>query len=253
MKKRILWLLLTICIFVSCKEENNIDARAEMRNFVISISKIAKQHRSSFIVIPQNGIELVTLNDQSNGPLATDYLTAIDGHGQEDLFYGYDTDDHATSKEDSDYLKSYLNRSKSAGNVILVTDYCSSQQHISTALTKNNAEGFVSFAAPERALNVIPPDIHNENKQDINHLGDAQNFLYLINPENFATKQNFIESVCATNYDVVIMDLFFHDGVAFTADEINTLQHKANGAKRLIIAYMSIGEAEDYRYYWQKS
>ena len=26
---------------------------------------------------------------------------------------------------------------------------------------------------------------------------------------------------------------------------------KANGGKRLVIAYMSIGEAENYRYYWQ--
>lgn len=26
---------------------------------------------------------------------------------------------------------------------------------------------------------------------------------------------------------------------------------KANGGKHLILAYMSIGEAEDYRYYWK--
>ena len=28
---------------------------------------------------------------------------------------------------------------------------------------------------------------------------------------------------------------------------------KANGGKRLVISYMSIGEGEDYRYYWQSS
>jgi len=28
------------------------------------------------------------------------------------------------------------------------------------------------------------------------------------------------------------------------------LKKKANGGKRLVICYMSIGEAEDYRYYW---
>ncbi|MFQ5795846.1 MAG: endo alpha-1,4 polygalactosaminidase [Candidatus Bipolaricaulia bacterium] len=30
-----------------------------------------------------------------------------------------------------------------------------------------------------------------------------------------------------------------------------SLKTKANGGSRLVIAYMSIGEAEDYRYYWQ--
>jgi cysteinyl-tRNA synthetase len=30
------------------------------------------------------------------------------------------------------------------------------------------------------------------------------------------------------------------------------LKVKANGGSRLVISYMSIGEAEDYRYYWQE-
>ena len=47
------------------------------------------------------------------------------------------------------------------------------------------------------------------------------------------------------------MDLY-HNQRAYTADEIAQLKIKRNGGKRLVIAYMSIGEAEDYRYYWQK-
>ena len=31
------------------------------------------------------------------------------------------------------------------------------------------------------------------------------------------------------------------------------LKIKDNGGKRIVIAYLSIGEAEDYRYYWNKS
>ena len=37
-----------------------------------------------------------------------------------------------------------------------------------------------------------------------------------------------------------------------TAAEVAGLKKKASGAKRLVLAYMSIGEAEDYRWYWQK-
>ena len=34
--------------------------------------------------------------------------------------------------------------------------------------------------------------------------------------------------------------------------EITSLKTKPGGRRRLVIAYMSIGEAEDYRFYWRK-
>ncbi len=47
-----------------------------------------------------------------------------------------------------------------------------------------------------------------------------------------------------------MIDLFFNDNEAFTSTEINSLKIKSSGGKRLVICYMSIGEAEDYRFYW---
>ena len=44
------------------------------------------------------------------------------------------------------------------------------------------------------------------------------------------------------------MDLFRLEKT-YTAAEILELKTKHNGGKRLVICYMSIGEAEDYRYY----
>jgi cysteinyl-tRNA synthetase len=101
---------------------------------------------------------------------------------------------------------------------------------------------------------LYPNPIYAVNNQVIATLGDAKNFLYLINPQSYATKTDFISAVTATNYDLLIMDIFFNDGVTqFTSAEITQLKNKANGGKRLVISYMSIGEAEDYRYYWQSS
>ena len=54
-----------------------------------------------------------------------------------------------------------------------------------------------------------------------------------------------------TNYDVVLIDLFFNDGTALTPADVTSLKTKNNGHSRLVICYMSIGEAENYRYYWQ--
>ena len=247
----------TVCTLASCNRPNVEpcdDYRQAMRDFVIRISETARTQNPDFVIIPQNGIELITLGDDANASLASSYLAAIDGHGQEDLFYGYQDDDTPTPADATDYLLSYLHRAQQTGNIVLVTDYCTRPENVADARNRCDMEGFLSFAVPSRELNVIPSDAPpHENAQNIVRLSDAQNFLYLINDEDFTSKNQFIEAVAATNYDVVIMDLFFNDGTAFTAEEVDRLKLKANGGKRLIICYMSIGEAEDYRYYWQPS
>ncbi len=259
MKKIILCAALFLpSFFVSCNAGGssglNVDFRNEMRNFVINLSEYAKTQDSAFVVIPQNGIELVTLDGESDGAISTDYLNAIDGHGQEDLLYGYTGDDQASPSAEAAYIRSFLDLSKDEGNVILVIDYCSTHAKMDDSYAQNNSAGYISFAADARNLNTIPdyPALpYGVNATDINSLTDARNFLYLINPEYYASKTDFIAAVGATDYDLLIMDLFFNDGSAFTASEIDQLKTKANGAKRMVICYMSIGEAEDYRYYWQ--
>lgn len=239
--------------------DGDTEFKQKMREFVIGISQYAKAIDPDFNIIPQNGIELVSSNADASGQPHTAYLNAIDGNGQEDLLYGYDNDDQATSNTVREYLKDFLNISKDAGNTILVTDYCSTTSKMEDSYLKNSTSGYVSFAASQRELNIIPAfpnPIHQENNTVVTSLAQVKNFLYLINPDGFPTKADFINAVTATNYDLLIMDLFFSDGppfTAFTASEINELKNKANGGKRLVIAYMSIGEAEHYRYYWQAS
>lgn len=245
----------------SCKKEDKNelkgtrDFRQDMRNFVIGLSKYAKTTNLNFAIIPQNGIELVTTNGQSDGPLATDYLNAIDANGQEDFLYGYDADDQSSPVDHVNYLKAWLNVSKKANKKILVTDYCSTNSKMTDSFNQNNNLGFTSFAASERSLNVIPnfpSKIYQENNLAITNINQVKNFLYLINAEGFNSKSDFLSAIKNTNYDLVIMDLFFNDGTAFTKAEIEQLKLKKNGAKRLVVSYMSIGEAENYRYYWQK-
>ncbi len=256
-KKILVPLCLLLMLSTGCKRpevEPCDDYRQAMRDFVVRISETARAQKPGFIVIPQNGIELVTTGSNADANLAISYLSAIDGHGQEDLFYGYLRDDTPTPADATDYLLSYLRRSQQTGNRILVTDYCTNPDYVATAHSRCDTEAFASFTAPSRELDIIPTDAPpHENTQSIIQLNDAQNFLYLLNNENFDNRNTFIEAVSATNYDLIIMDLFFNDGTAFTAAEVERLKHKANGGKRLVVCYMSIGEAEDYRYYWQTS
>ncbi|UCB46234.1 MAG: endo alpha-1,4 polygalactosaminidase [Spirochaetota bacterium] len=234
---------------------NDRDYKQLMRSFIKSISRYAKKSNPDFIIIPQNGHELMREHGEQEGNPVLDYINAVDGAGQEDLFYGYDDDNVATPRHESDYLLSFLDAAKVNGVVILVTDYCWDKSKMDDSFNKNSKKGYISFAAPERDLNVIPDypnPVRNRNPREIRSLSDAQNFLYLLDPGSFESKGRYLSALKATDYDVIIMDAFFGDDIIISSD-VASLKKKPGGSARLVIAYMSIGEAEDYRYYWKSS
>ena len=203
-----------------------IDYREEMRRFVIAISQYGKKFDKNFIVIPQNGLELITKDGSASGELQQSYLREVSAVGAESLFYGYSGDDEPTPAD--------------------------AVSNVDAAYRRSKENGFLSFAADKRNLTAVPkyPNApYNANGKDIKTVLDAENFLYLINSEKFSTKRQFIDALKNTDYDIIIMDLFHFEQV-YAASEIRELKTKRNGGKRLVICYMSIGEAEDYRYYW---
>ena len=226
------------------------DFRQDMRNFVQKISTYAKSINPDFLIIPQNGQELMTLDGTSGGTLANDYLTAIDGVGREDLFYGYHNDDIKTPDKEIEYMTGFLDLAMINNIVPLVIDYCDSTENISDSYSKNSSKGYVSFTT-ERELDIIPSILYSENSNDIDTLKNAKNFLFLLNTHKFDSKSDFLNSISKTNYDVIIIDLYYEGDMLLLASQINKLKTKQNGGKRLVIAYLSIGEAEDYRYYWK--
>lgn len=254
--KRIIITTLCILLYSSCGDDyGDLDFKEEMRKFVIEICDYSRTISPNFIVIPQNGQELVTIDGEDDGAPQLEYLNSINGVGREDLFYGYNNDNEATPVVEINYMISFLDKCTDNGVAVLVTDYCWTSSKMDNSYQQNFQKGYISFAAPSRELDVIPnyPSVpFNVNSDHINNLNEAKNFLYLINPDNFNSRDNFIASVSATNYDVIIMDLFFDDE-EFSSAQINTLKTKANGGKRLVISYISIGEAEDYRYYWKST
>lgn len=154
-------------------------------------------------------------------------------------------------------MRTFLDMAKNNGTVqIMITDYCSMQSKMDISYSVNHTNNYISFASDHRELDNIPnypSPIYNENSDTITSLQQAKIFFYLINPDNLYTnKQDFVDAIKNTNYDYIIMD-FFYNGEEFTATQIEELKQKANGGKRLLICYMSIGEAENYRYYWQSN
>lgn len=62
-----------------------------------------------------------------------------------------------------------------------------------------------------------------------------------------------VSTLAASPYDVLVID-YSKDGSddeALTAADLETLKKKPDGSRRIVLSYMSIGEAESYRYYWK--
>lgn len=216
-----------------------------MREFVVELSDYAKSKKANFLIIPQNGIELCFNDEDVNSGFSEGYMGAIDGVGIEELFY------NAAAADDDGRLA--MAKDIAEKKPVLVADYTSSTAFQADAYSQNDANGFIAFPREVNGYDYqyVPSVVHNENTNDIVNLSDAQNFLYLISTSTYASKQDFLNAIIASNFDVVLIDLYFGDA-SLTASDVNSLKVKANGGQRLVISYMNVGAAESYRYYWQE-
>ena len=74
-----------------------------------------------------------------------------------------------------------------------------------------------------------------------------------INDWGYQLQNIDIEEIRATKFDLLVLD-YSSNGEAsgeFTRNDLTALKD-GSGSSKLIIAYLSVGEAEDYRYYWQE-
>ncbi len=232
-------------LFASCAKDKNTDEAAlKMQDFVISIAHQARAINPEFIIIPQNGVELAYLEtDQAKG-FCEDYLCTVDGFGVEELFYDGTL---AVNTEWLDMLRELAPMKK-----IFVSDYITDRENISDAIQKNLREGFICFPRNEDNYDYwqISDSVINVNDGDIDKLEMAQNYLYMISADGFSSKEDMINALVSTNFDLLLIDLFFEDTV-LTRIDLENLKIKANGGKRLVICYLNIGSAENFRYYWK--
>ncbi|HEB79073.1 MAG TPA: hypothetical protein ENI79_01180 [Rhodospirillales bacterium] len=232
-----------------------IDLREQMRKFVQSVSAYARKLNPNFIVIPENGLELLVKRDVTNPERtapAQAYMRAIDGVLVVGLFFP------RGKPLGKDKQKARLKRAeqaKAAGLKVLVVEYAKKAKKIDEAHRLNAALGFTPFAAPKPMdrLNAIPPYPARpfaENPNSILSLGDARNFLVLADSSAFGRQDEFTMKMHAHNYDALIVDVF-HGREALSKRAVETLKYKKIGGRRLVLARIDIGSAASYRYYWK--
>lgn len=221
------------------------DAGVEMQKFVVRLSKYAKALRPDFNIVPQNGSVLAYTNLNPKQGKNYEYIQAVDGFGVEELFY---TEDGAIDSARVALLDALKNDRK-----ILVSEFIPETKDINAVAKMNLDAGFVPFIRMKSnyMYSHIPERIRNQNQDDVLQMDQVRNYLYLINPKEFDTKEAYLFALADTNFDLLILDLFFDDA-ALTDSDVARLKQKKDGGKRLVICYMNIGSAEQWRYYWKK-
>ena len=239
------YLFLGLIPFIQCsKDEQEADAAVRMQSLVKEISMYTKAQKPGFNIIPQNGMELAFVDLDPNGTLDQDYLNAVDAFGIESLYY------EGSRMEDMDRVSEA--KSLVTHKPVFVAEYINDPSAFSAAVQVNKEQGFIPFirTSDNYDYQYIPTALEDENDRNILEMKDVRNFLYLISTDAFSTKDEMLRAIANTNYDLVLIDLFFDD-TQLTSEDLAVIRFKANGGRRLLVAYVNVGAAENYRYYWQ--
>ena len=127
-------------------KRENPNAQADMTTFVGAISAYAKRRRPGFLVVAQNGEELLA---------SADYRRSLDAIAKEDLIYGVDGNG---KRNDADSIKSSiaeLNRMKTEGRPVFVVEYLSEAEKRADVMRQLARTGFIVHFA-ERDLRQTP-------------------------------------------------------------------------------------------------
>ena len=229
--------------------------RQEMSRLICNIKDYGVKHsQRDFFIIANGGAGLM----ESNGLLPQEeygrLAEKLDGVMAESVNYGWDMAmDNPMPPEEQEEYHRLLGNAQSQGIVPLVLDYCQGKGETQTAYREDKEHGYLGWVSSRRGLDRLPKELpHNDNDFACEKLSQAKNYLVLLNPEAFPSRESYINSLAASNYDLLIVDAYYGEAV-LTPAEVAKLQKKPNGARRLVAAYMSLGEAEDYRPYWQKA
>ncbi|MDR2005921.1 MAG: endo alpha-1,4 polygalactosaminidase [Acidaminococcales bacterium] len=242
--------------FAVKRAEAAVRYKNEMALLVSEIHAYAKKANPSFAIIGNNSSGLFAVSDGYDRQEVAALSENMEAILLESFFFGWKMTNNAeTPESERNEIRNQLAYAREVKKPILNIDYCNTAKKIILSETLNKKEKFISFAAVSNTLNRIPlypVQLSGESDRDVDELEEIKNFLILLEPGVFRSRHDYLNALRETNFDLIIIDLFF--GSEFLSrQEVDSLKTKKNGGRRLVFSYMSIGEAEEYRYYWQKS
>lgn len=240
MKKIIVFLFISFVSFIKGDEIS----KNKMRELIEQIKIQSKEK----ILVPQNGTNIFFNGDK----LDKIFIKNVEGVSQESLFYGVGGINEETPEDEKNYLLKNLIEIEKEGKVVLSVNYANAKNLRNKILKDTRKYNFIGEAVPSYSANSIFQPLQKNSLKNVTNLKEVKNFLYLLNPEKFKNTDDYYRVLKNTDFDLLIIEPSLN-GKFLTKEQIDSLKIRKNGTRRLIIAYFSIGEAENYRDYWQTS
>lgn len=114
-------------------ESERPSARADMAAFVGEIGSYCRARKSDFLIVPQNGHELI---DEAG------YAARIDALGSEDNWFDGDT---ALPAEERQYREEYLDKYRAADKLVFAVDYCRAAGNIDYVYSRARSKRYIPY------------------------------------------------------------------------------------------------------------
>ena len=239
-----------------------MDLREEMRMFVQSISAFTRTYRPNFVILANGGLDLLVKRDpveENKVSPARAYMRALDGVLQEGMFFDVRRGDRPFGTPPvEDRQKPMLAQAEFAqrnGLKIFTLDFGKGNAVIDAAQKQARQRDYVSLVVDTPSTDIhrlptYPPRPIDENPTNILSLYMVKNFVVIRNSAPFGRQDSFAMKMHDTNYDMIAVEVF-HGRRPLSRQAVETLKYKKIGARRLVLAYMDIGSAASYHYYWR--
>jgi len=82
----------------------------------------------------------------------------------------------------------------------------------------------------------------------------VDDFSYCLQYDEFSSRADAVSQLSSSEYDLLILDAYYscsHEEGRWTANEIASMN--SSSSPKVLLCYVSIGEAEDYRKYWNQN
>ena len=219
-----------------------------MIDLLEDMSVYAKKINPSFAMITNGGYGLYMTEFNKNSASRSKLYKSMDGILIEEIFTG------GTSSVTSANMQKAIKQAKAGGLAAFNLEYKGTAAAIAD---KSSKAGSVWFNASSYDLNSIPALAASRvNTASVTKAGQVKNYMICLDPNTklYPNKKTYLAALADTNYDLIFIDAFdpYKDNTWLTEKEVTALKTKKNGGKRLVCAYVSVGEAENYRYYWDK-
>ena len=248
----LLTLLVTVLVSSICCAQETKEAdyyKLKMMELVQEIKSAAVSVNSNFGLLLNGGINIYVADNyvQAGETKVNNFLQSVDGVLLEGLNFGYEfKDDKKTPDKVRKNILARLALPVKAGVPIFNIDYCENLRNRSMATIMARKDKVVNFSSDRNLTSISVAELH---PNAVNNLAEVNNFIAVFNPQKYDVKGMYLSALQRSNYDLLIIDAFYH-GELLTAEDIAKLKVKPNGKRRLVYSYLSTGEAEDYRYYW---